>query len=201
MPATPSDRLLALLRRLGVLRAKDLAAHDIPRAYLTRLHRRGVLDRPSRGLYVLAGADVTEHSGLAAACRRVPHGVVCLLSALQFHRLTTQVPFEVWLALDRKARLPKVGHPPLRVVRFAAAALASGVEVHKLEGVTVRVTTPARTVADCFAYRNKVGTDVALEALRDCLRQKRATPDELYRAAEARRMKHVMRPYLEAMVA
>ncbi len=160
-----------------------------------------MLDRPARGLYVLAGADVTEHHGLAAACRRVPHGVVCLLSALQFHRLTTQIPFEVWLALDRKARLPKVGHPPLRVVRFAAAALASGVEVHKLEGVTVRVTTPARTVADCFAYRNKVGTDVALEALRDCLRQKRATPDELYRAAEARRMKHVMRPYLEAMVA
>jgi predicted transcriptional regulator of viral defense system len=129
----------------------------------------------------------------------VPHGVVCLLSALRFHRLTTQAPFEVWLAIDRKARRPRVKHPPLRVVRFSGPALTEGVEEHTLEGVPVRVTTPARTVVDCFAYRNKVGLDVALEALRDCRRQRKATMDELHRAARVRRMANVMRPYLESL--
>ncbi|MGL4552766.1 MAG: type IV toxin-antitoxin system AbiEi family antitoxin domain-containing protein, partial [Gemmataceae bacterium] len=131
--------------------------------------------------------------------KRVPHGVVCLLSALRFHGLTTQAPFEVWLAISRKTRLPNVEHPPLRVVRFPAAALVEGVERHDGEGVAVRVTDPARTVADCFAYRNKVGLDVALEALRDCRRQRRATVDELHRAALSRRMANVMRPYLESL--
>lgn len=196
-----ADRLLALGRRLGVLRAGDLAAHAIPRTYLTRLVRSGALERSSRGVYVLADAEATENHGLAEVARRVPHGVVCLLSALQFHGLTTQAPYEVWLAIDRKARLPRVDYPPLRVVRFSGPALAEGVSVHNVEGVGVRVTDPARTVIDCFAYRNKVGLDVALEALRDCLRQRRATPDDLVRAAEGRRMGNVLRPYLEATVA
>lgn len=194
-----SEDILNLVRRLGVLRAKDLDERGIPRTYLTRLCRAGVLDRPSRGVYVLKDADTTEHHDLAAACRRVPHGVVCLLSALQFHGLTTQAPFEVWLGIDRKARLPKVDHPPLRIVRFSGQALTAGVVSHEIEGVIVRVTDPARTVVDCFAYRNKVGLDVALEALRDCLRKRRATQDDIYRAAEVRRMKNVMRPYLEAV--
>ena len=129
----------------------------------------------------------------------MPHGVVCLLSALRFHGLTTQAPFEVWLAIDRKARLPRLEHPPLRIVRFPAPALTEGVEGHAVEGVPVRVTTPARTVVDCFVYRNKVGLDVALEALRDCWRQRRATMDELWQAARACRMANVMRPYLEAL--
>jgi len=168
--------------------------------YLTRLHREGLLDRPSRGLYVLPDADVTEHHSLAEACRRVQHAVVCLISALSFHELTTQIPHEVWLAIDRKARLPKVDYPPLRIVRFSDPDLPKWVESHMIEGVTVRVTNPARTVVDCFAYRNKVGLDVALEALRDCLRQKKASVDEITRAAAARRMLRVMRPYLEAVV-
>lgn len=197
---TCEERLLELARRLGVLRSADLSEHGIPRIYLTRLVAAGVLDRSSRGVYILSDADVTEHHSLAEACRRVPHGVVCLLSALQFHGLTTQSPFEVWLAIDRKARLPKVDYPPLRIVRFSGLDLTAGVVVHTVEGVMVKVTDPARTVADCFAYRNTVGTDVALEALRDCLKQKRATPDELYLAAKARRMANVMRPYLEATI-
>ncbi len=195
-----TNRLLALVRRLGVVRPRDLAGRGVPRATLAKLVAEGVLERRSRGVYVLADADVTEHHDLAQVCKRVPHGVVCLLSALRFHRLTTQAPHEVWLGIDRKARLPKLDHPPLRVVRFSGAGLTAGVEEHTVEGVRVRVTGPARTVADCFAYRNTVGLEVALEALRDCLRQRRATVDELHRAAQTRRMANVMRPYLEALV-
>jgi len=200
MVETHSDQLVELARRRGVLRAADLKEHGIPRVYLTRLVADGVLERSSRGLYVLAGVEITENHSLAEACRRVPHGIVCLLSALRFHGLTTQSPFEVWLAIDRKARLPKVDYPRLRIVRFSGADLTNGIESHEIEGVTVKVTTPARTVADCFAYRNTVGIDVALEALRDCLRQKQASPDDLYRAAKARRMANIMRPYLEATI-
>jgi predicted transcriptional regulator of viral defense system len=194
-----ADRLLALVCRRHMVRPRDLDGVGIPRVYLTRLHRAGLLERPSRGVYVLADGEPTEHHSLAEASKRVPHGVVCLLSALRFHGLTTQAPFEVWLAIDRKARLPRVEHPPLRVVRFPAPALAEGVEAHEVEGVPVRVTTPARTVVDCFVYRNKVGLDVALEALRDWRRRRRATVDDLHRAAQARRMANVMRPYLEAL--
>jgi predicted transcriptional regulator of viral defense system len=196
---TKADELLALVRRRGMVRPRDLDGYGIPRAFLTRLYRRGLLNRPSRGIYVLPDSEATEHHDLAEVCKRVPRAVVCLLSALRFHGLTTQAPFEVWLGIDRKARLPRLDHPPLRVVRFPAQALSEGVEEHKVEGVSVRVTTPARTVVDCFAYRNKVGLDVALEALRDCWRQRRATMDELHRAAQARRMANVMRPYLEAV--
>jgi predicted transcriptional regulator of viral defense system len=200
MLKTRSDQLLELARHRGVLRAADLKEHGIPRVYLTRLVADGVLERSSRGLYVLAGVEITENHSLAEACRRVPHGIVCLLSALRFHGLTTQSPFEVWLAIDRKARLPKLDCPPLRIVRFSGGDLTNGVEAQNVEGVMVKVTAPARTIADCFAYRNTVGTDVALEALRDCLRQKKAAPDDLYRAAKARRMANVMRPYLEATI-
>jgi predicted transcriptional regulator of viral defense system len=193
------QQVLALARRHGVLRPRDLSAHGVPREYLARLLQRGLLERPARGIYVLADADPGEQQSLLEACKRVPHGVVCLLSALRYHGLTTQAPFEIWLAISRKAWLPKVEYPPLRIVRFTGAALTSGVEEHILHGVTVRVTDPARTVVDCFKYRNKVGLDVALEALRDCWRKKKATMDQLHRAAQARRMANVMRPYLESL--
>jgi predicted transcriptional regulator of viral defense system len=199
MARTKTQQLLNLLRRRGAIRAQDLSAHGIPRVYLHRLHARGVLERPTRGLYVLADAEPSENQSLVEACRRVPHGVVCLLSALRFHGLTTQAPFEVWLAIDEKARRPKLDYPPLRIVRFSKAALSAGVKNHNVQGVTVRVTEPARTVVDCFKYRNKIGLDVALEALRDCRRQKKATMDELHRTAQARRMANVMRPYLESL--
>ena len=199
MTMTKTDELLALIRRHGVVRPRDLDRHGIPRMCLLRLHRDGVLDRPSRGIYVLADAEATEHHSLAEACKRVPHGVVCLLSALRMHELTTQAPFEVWLAIDRKARLPKVEYPPLRIVRFSAQDLVDGVEGRNVEGVPVRVTNLARTVVDCFGYRNEIGLDVAIEALRDSWRQKKTTMDELYRAALSRRMANVMRPYMESL--
>jgi predicted transcriptional regulator of viral defense system len=199
MVKTKNQEVLALVQRYGVLRPRDLSAHGIPREYLVRLHRQGLLDRPARGIYVLADAEPSEHQSLVEACKRVPHGVVCLLSALRFHRLTTQAPFEVWLAIGEKAWLPKHDYPPLHIVRFSGPALTTGVEEYVLQGVAVRVTDPARTVVDCFKYRNKIGLDVAIEALRDCWRQRKATMDELHRAAQTRRMANVMRPYLESL--
>lgn len=195
---TKHDEVLRLVRRAGILRPRDLDAYGIARTYLQRLERRGLLERAGRGLYRLPSADVTEHHGLAAACKLVPRGVICLLSALQFHDLTTQAPFEVWMAIDVRARRPRGKTPPLRIVRFSGKALTTGVEAHKIEGVTVRVYGPAKTVADCFKYRNKIGLDVALEALRDYRRQHPGGMDELWRLARICRVSNVMRPYLEA---
>jgi predicted transcriptional regulator of viral defense system len=200
MPRPKRDQILRMLKKTRVLRPQDVEAVGISGAYLAKLHAAGVLDRPSRGLYVLQDDEPSEQRSLVAVCRRVPRGVVCLLSALQFHGLTTQAPFEVWLAIDEKARLPRVEYPTLRIVRFSGQALTYGIQQHSVEGLSVRVYSPAKTVADCFKYRNKVGVDVALEALRDCLRQRKATSDELWEAAKICRMANVMRPYLEAVV-
>ena len=193
------DRVLDLVRQAGVLRPRDLDAEGIPRVYLRRLLAEGLLDRPGWGIYVAADLKPTPNHSLAEACKRVPHGVVCLLSALQFYELTTQAPFEVWLAIDEKARLPKVEYPPLRVVRFSGPALKNGIKEHRIEGMAVKVYAPAKTVADCFKYRNKIGLDVALEALRDCWKKRRATMDELWQAAKTCRVANVMRPYLESL--
>lgn len=196
---TNAEKVLALARKKGVLRTRDLIAKSIPRVTLTRLTEKGQLDRVGRGLYSLPNVDASEHHALVAASKRVPQGIVCLLSALRFHGLTTQQPFEVWLAIDRKARRPTVDHPPLRIVRFSGDALSDGVEEHEVEGVVVRMTDPARTVADCFRYRNKLGIDVAVEALRDYRRHRKGTLDALAKAARGRRVAEVIRPYLETL--
>lgn len=193
-----TQQILEIVAEAGVLRPRDLEAHGIPRIYLSRLCERGLLDRVGRGLYVLPDADVSEHHTLAEAGKRVPHGVVCLLSALRFHGLTTQSPSEVWLAIANKAWRPQVDYPPLRFVRFSERTLEAGVEEHSIEGILVRIYNPAKTVADCFKYRNKIGLDVALEALRDCRRQRRCTNDELWHYAKICRVANVMRPYMEA---
>lgn len=198
MPTSKRDQILRMLKKTRVLRPQDVEAVGISRTYLNKLHSQGILDRPSRGLYVLQNDQPSEQRSLVEACRRVPRGIVCLLSALQFHGLTTQAPFEVWMAINEGARLPRVDYPPLRIVRFSGVALATGVQQHVVEGVAVRVYSPAKTVADCFKYRNKLGVDVAIEALRDCLRQRKATSDEIWAAAKVCRMTNVMRPYLEA---
>lgn len=197
---TVAEQITQLARERGVLRSRDLDSLGIPREHLSRMQRRGQLIRMGRGIYILPDADVTPHHGLAEAAKRVPEGVVCLLSALVYHEMTMQVPFQVWLAIGSRAWRPKVDYPPLRIVRFSGAALTAGITTHEIEGVMVPVYTPAKTVADCFKYRNKVGLDVALEALRDCLRQRKATVDELWRYAKICRVQNVMRPYLEAMV-
>ncbi|MGH9866470.1 MAG: type IV toxin-antitoxin system AbiEi family antitoxin domain-containing protein [Candidatus Acidiferrales bacterium] len=191
--------VVRLVKQSGILRPRDLQMHGIPRLYLRKAVDEGAVMRVGRGLYVARGARPTEHHSLAQASKRVPHGVVCLLSALRFHDLTTQSPFEVWLAIAEKARLPKTDNSPLRIVRFSPKTLDYGVQEHRIEGVRVRIFSPAKTVADCFRYRNKIGLDVALEALRECKRKRRATSDEIWRAAKACRVANVMRPYLESL--
>ena len=196
---TTADRLIELVRSQGLLRSCDLTAQGIPRVSLTRAVRRGQLERVGRGLYGLPGRQVSEHGTLAEVARRVPKGVICLLSALRFHGLTTQAPFQIWLAIDNKAVAPKLDYPPLRIVRFSGAALTEGVEEHVVDGVVVRLTSVAKTVADCFKYRNKIGLDVALEALREAWREKRMTADDLWRCAKICRVANVMRPYLDGL--
>ncbi len=131
----------------------------------------------------------------------MPKGVICLISALQFHGLTVQLPPFVWMAIDRATRKPKVDDPPIRFVRFGSQALAVGVETHVIEGVGMRVHDPAKTVVDCFRYRNKIGTDVAIEGLREAVRQKKARPDRIVRYAKACRARTVIKPYLETVLA
>jgi predicted transcriptional regulator of viral defense system len=193
-----TEQIVALLKERGVVRPRDLRARGLSVASLYWLHRQGRVMRTGRGLYYLPDADLTEHHTLAEAARRVPHGVICLLSALSFHGLGTQLPFEVWIAVDRKARRPQVDYPPLRIVRFSGQALSEGVEEHPVEGVTVRVFSPAKTVADCFKYRNKIGLDVAIEALRECRRERKCSEADLWRFARVCRVANVGRPYLEA---
>lgn len=197
---TLSENLLDLARTQGLIRACDLTPLGIPRVALTRAVRRGELERIGRGLYGLPGRVVSAQGTLAEVARKVPKGVVCLLSALRFYELTTQSPFEVWLAIENKAVKPKLDYPPLRIVRFSGAALTEGVEKHVVDGVTVRVTSVAKTVADCFKYRNKIGLDVALEALREAWNAKRMTGDEIWHYAKVCRVANVMRPYLESLV-
>jgi len=196
---TAAERLIDLVRNQGLIRPRDLAPLGIPRVSLTRAVRRGQLERIGRGLYGLPGRPVSAHGVLAEVASRVPKGVVCLLSALRFHGVTTQAPFEVWLAIENKAIAPKLDYPPLRIVRFSGAALTEGVEVHVVDGVMVRVTGVAKTVADCFKYRNKIGLDVALEALREAWREKSMTSEDLWRYAKVCRVANVMRPYLESL--
>ncbi len=194
------EQVLEIVRQTGVLRPRDLDAYGIPRTYLRRLCDRGQLMRVGRGLYMLPDAEITEHHTLAEVSKRVPQAVVCLLSALRFHELTVQAPFEVWLAIENKARRPQVNDLPCRFVRFSGRAFEAGIETHEIEGVPVRIYNPAKTVADCFKYRNKTGLDVALEALRGCLRQRKCIADELWHYAGICRVANVMRPYLEAML-
>ncbi len=193
------DRVLALAATHGLLRPRDLAPHGLPREYLARLQQTGQLERVGRGLYRAITTPITEQHTLALVGKRLPQGVICLLSALQFHGLTTQAPTEIWVALDPKARRPQLPDLPVRLVRFSGSALQQGHTRHQVEGVTVQVTTPAKTVADCFKYRNKIGLEVALEALREGWRARRFTLDELWQAARVCRVANVMRPYLEML--
>jgi predicted transcriptional regulator of viral defense system len=193
-----TEELLQLARR-GPIRARDLASLGIPRAYLTRLTARGVLERVGRGLYRLTDAPATEHHSLAEVAKRVPHALVCLLSALQVHQLTTEAPHAVWLMIDRHARMPRLSYPRIEVVRASGTARDHGIESRQIEGVTVRLTSPAKTVADCFRYRDRVGLDVAIEALRDYLRVHRRGLTSLEDAARADGVTSLMRPYLEAL--
>lgn len=183
----------------SVIRSRDLESLGIWRATLGRLVEGGRIERIGRGLYALPDAEIGEHHTLAEVGKRVPNGIICLISALRFHGLTTQQSPEVWLAIDGKAREPKLDSVSIRVVRSSGEALQAGRQEHMIEGVNVNVYCPAKTVADCFKFRNKIGLDVALEALRESWREKRSSMDELIRYARICRVENVMRPYLESL--
>ena len=194
-----ADKILALAKTLGFLRVRDLLSRGIHPEYLRRLCNKGLLVRTGRGLYRLANAGVSENITLTAVAKRIPNGVICLLSALRFHRIGTQNPSVVWVALKQRAAYPRGKDLPIRIVRFSASSHASGVKIHMLDGVPVRITHPAKTVVDCFKYRNKIGLDVALEALKECIRTRKATLADLWEYAKVCRVANVMRPYLEAI--
>lgn len=195
---TSSDKILKLVRVKGVIRPRDLATLNIATIVLTRMVKKGSLVRVARGLYALPDRQASEHASLGEVAAKYPQGIICLLSALRYHELGTQSPFEVWLAISNKSRPPALDYPPLRLVRFSGAALAEGVETHCIGGVPVRITSVARTVVDCFKFRNKIGIDVALEALREALRDKKTTVNDLWRFAEINRVTNIIRPYLES---
>ncbi|MDO9453207.1 MAG: type IV toxin-antitoxin system AbiEi family antitoxin domain-containing protein [Stagnimonas sp.] len=199
--ATIEKSALGLARRKGLLRARDLKAQGLPTVVLTRLVAAGKMARVARGIYSLPNKPVSAHRSLAEVALRVPRGVVCLLSALRVHEIGTQAPFEVWLALPGNVVAPRLDQPALRVIRMSESTLSEGVDRVAVDGITVPVFCAAKTVADCFKYRNKIGLDVALEALHEGWRLKRFTMDELTRYATINRVANVMRPYLESLTA
>lgn len=199
MESSRAQQVLELIKSQAVVRSRDIAQAGIQRNYLSVLCKRGLIERVGRGLYRAVDSEFTQHQSLAEIAKRVPNSVVCLLSALSFHGLTTQNPSQIWIALGEKARYPELDAWSVRVFRFSGTALEYGIEKHEIDGVPVRVYSPAKTVADCFKYRNKIGLDVALEALRDCWQQRKATMNELLEAAQACRVGKVMRPYLESL--
>ena len=194
-----TDRLLRLARRKSLLRSGDLAALGIPRVYLTRLTAGGKLAKTGRGLYRLAETTLSENESLAIVAARVPQAVFCLLSALQFHALTTQLPRQVWIALPQGSHVPRIDYPPVKLIQYTGDAFTQGIETHRIDRVDLRVYSVAKTVADCFKHRNKIGLDVALEALKDARAQKKASAGALWRYAKICRVANVMRPYLEAV--
>jgi len=197
--STLEQAALAMAKRQPLLRARDLAEQGLPTVILTRLVAAGKLERVARGVYSLPGARVSEHRSLAEAALRVPRGVVCLLSALRVHGIGTQAPFEAWVAIPHHSPTPRLDQPTLRVVRMSGAALTEGIEPIMIDGVKVPVFNAAKTVADCFKYRNKIGLDVALEALRDGWSQRKLSMDALWHYATVDRVANVMRPYLESV--
>lgn len=196
----PHERaVLALAGRHPLLRARDLAKQALPTVVLSRLVAAGKLERVARGVYSLPGRALSEHRSLAEVALRVPRGVVCLLSALRVHGIGTQAPFEVWLALPSNLPVPRLDHPALRAIRMSGPALTEGIESILIDDVEVPVFNAAKTVADCFKYRNKIGLEVALEALRDGWAQRKLTMDALWHYATVDRVANVMRPYLESI--
>lgn len=196
---THAQRVLDLASRKGLLRAGDLDAIEAPRVVLTRLHAAGLLDRVGRGLYRLSSHPGSEHESLAAVATKVPQAVFCLLTALQFHELTTQLPRQIWIAMPRGSHVPRLDYPPIRMVQMTGEVYSEGIETVQRDGVALRVYGVAKTVADCFKHRNKIGLDVALEALKDARAKRRVSADQLWRYAKICRVANVMRSYLEAI--
>jgi predicted transcriptional regulator of viral defense system len=193
------ERILNLAKSQSTIRTREAIAGGIHPEDLRRLVDRGILFKSGRGLYTHIDAALSEHHSLAVASQRVEHGVICLLSALQYHGIGTQAPFEVWMAIDVHARRPNLDTLSLRPVYMSGLALSAGIETHAIEGTPVRIFNPAKTIVDCFKYRHKIGIDVAIEALREGFESRRCSMDELWSYAKICRMSRVIRPYLECL--
>lgn len=191
----------ALLEEHGILRLAELRDAGVTAATVSRMERDGEVIRLARGLYQLPDAALNASHSLAEAAKRTPKGVICLVSALAFHGLTDQLPKKVWMAIGRKDWEPKPDGVPLRVIRYADSLLSESVETHVIEGVPVKVFGVAKTVADCFRHRGKIGQSVAIEGLQEALRQRKATPAEIVRQAERGGVSTVISPYIEALTA
>ena len=198
-----ADRVLHLVEERGLIRARELGELGISPTHLQRLYERGLLARTARGIYTIPDAALDENQTFSEAALRVPQGVVCLLSALRFHHIGTQNPWKIWLALPPRVHHPKLDWPPIKLVQMSAPLLegGAGVEEHLLNGVKVRITSPARTVVDCFRFRNKIGLDVALEAAIEGWRDRCYTMTDLHRYQKLCRVGTVMQPYIEAIIA
>ena len=193
-------RLLQLARKGALIRPRDAEALGVHTETLTRMTRAGTLERVGPGRYRAVSREATTHHAMVLAAAAMPSAVICLLSALSFHNIGTQLPHQVWIAVPRGTRVPRLSFPPIKVVRVSPPMFDSGIERHQLEGHSVRVYSLARTVADCFRFRNTIGLDVALEALKESWRSRRLNLDELHRVAKQLRVNRVMQPYLETIV-
>ena len=183
----------------GIVRTGEALRTGIHPRTLYELRDTGELEQVSRGVFRLSVREPIYNPDLVIAALRIPHGVICLISALAFHEITTQIPHAVSVALRKGAESPRIDHPPVSIHRFSDAAYRAGIEEHVIDGVKVRVYSPEKTLADCFKYRNKIGMDVVLEALKLCM-ARRINMDKLFKYAKVCRVANVMRPYLEAVV-
>jgi predicted transcriptional regulator of viral defense system len=190
----------AIVQKRTLVRSKELKGLSVSRSHLWNLAKAGKIERVGRGLYRSKVTPISTNQTLLEVAKRVPLGVLCLSSALRYHELTTENPFEIWLAIERGAWSPKLDYPPVRVVHFSEAAFEFGIETHSADGGTLRVYSPAKTVADCFKFRSKIGMETAIQALRSAYREKKASMDQLWRAAKVCRVVNVMRPYMESLV-
>ena len=199
MGKSKEQAVIGLAKKLGTIRIKDLLDRGIHPEFARRLVRKDILIRSERGLYTLADSEITEHHDFALVGKRLPKGVICLTSALRFHGIGTQLPRKIWLALEKGSAQPRLSYPPISLVRLSGPSFSEGIDEHKIEGVVVRIYNPAKTVADCFKFRNRIGLEAAIEAVRECFHERKATSDEIYHYAKICRVWNVMKPYLEAI--
>jgi len=199
MGKSKEQAVIDLAKKLGTIRIKDLLDRGIHPEFARRLVRKDILIRSERGLYTLADSEITEHHDFALIGKRFSKGVICLTSALRFHGIGTQLPRKIWLALEKGSAQPRLSYPPISVIRLSGPSFSEGIDEHTIEGVVVRIYNPAKTVADCFKFRNRIGLEAAIEAVRECLHERKATSDEIYYYAKICRVWNVMKPYLEAI--
>jgi predicted transcriptional regulator of viral defense system len=194
-----SEKIIELAKKQGVIQIRDLRKEGIHPEYLRRLYEKGRLVKLARGQYALPELKISENHSLSIVGKSVPNANICLLSALRFYNIGTQAPYEVWIAIQNRTAKPQIRYPKLRVFYYSGMAYSEGIEEHLIDSVQVKIYSPAKTIADCFKYRNKIGIDVAIEALRDGWQQNKFNMDELWKFAKICRVTNVMKPYMESL--